>query len=94
MGHNRGKCSAQKLLEMIINQSVAILVFDSDHFAEKCFTSVSQYKCRDIFQCVGYLVGDIFPPELDSKSQVGLHVEMLVSARHLTAYLAGPINNY
>ena len=37
---------------------------------------------------------DIFPPELDSKSQVGHRFEMLVSARHLTAYLAAPIENY
>ena len=32
-GRNRGEYSAQRLLEMIIIQSVAILVLDSDHFA-------------------------------------------------------------
>ena len=40
-GCNRGECSAQKLLEMIISQLIAILALDSDHFAEKCFTYVS-----------------------------------------------------
>ena len=34
-GRKRGGCSAQKLLEMIIAQLVAILVLDSDHFAEE-----------------------------------------------------------
>ena len=38
--NRRGRC-VQKLLEMIISQSVAILVLDSDHFAEKCVTYVS-----------------------------------------------------
>ena len=42
-----------------------------------------------------WLLGwDIFHPEFDSKSQVDLYCEMLVSARHLTAYLAAPIDNY
>ena len=60
VGRNSGGRCAKKLFEMIINQLVAILVPDSDHFAEKCFTYLSRSKYRSIFLCVGYQVG-IFP---------------------------------
>ena len=41
VGRNREECGAQKLLKMIIGQSIAMLVDDSDHFAEKCFAYAS-----------------------------------------------------